>query len=408
MTTSEARPLDTRGIVGLGLAATLVPLNSTMIAVALPDIAEDLDVTKGSTGLLITIYLVVMLVGQPTAGRLTDRIGSHRMLLLALSGFAALSVIASLAGSLAVLVVARGVQAVFGAALLPSTQSLLRSAAGPETRGRSFGLMASFIGAGAAAGPVVGGLVTQLVGWSGVFLINVPLIAVSLVLTREIVAPSKAILPHRGKSGMLAVLARRAFAAAFVTQAAATLAQYSLLLVTPIVLDERGWEAGEIGAALTALTAGNVLMGPVGGRLGDRFGRRRPVAMGTLLGAVAVAVAAVFVDDSAVGFVLGMGAFGFGSGLLMPGITTAALESVPEDRSGSASGVLSMSRYVGSIPASLLLATLVGQTGDGARTLLVIAAGAMGLAVVAASQLPGAVEAGGDRGTQQASRPADT
>ncbi len=393
MSAPGSLPPATRGVVGLGLAAALVPLNSTMIAVALPDIADDLDVTRGSTGLLITVYLAVMLIGQPVAGRVTDIVGNRRMLVAALSGFAALSVAASLAGSFAFLVVARGIQAVFGAALMPSAQSLLQSSTIPARRGRNFGILGSLIGVGAAAGPVIGGLVTQLGGWNGVFLINLPIVVIVFAMISGL--PGQSPSPRKtGSKGpsIFSLLRQRAFGAAFATQATATLAQYSLLLVTPLVLDERGWTAGEIGLALTALTAGIVLMGPIGGRLGDRHGRRRPVLTGTVLSGAAVVAAALLVDDSTAGFVAAMGAFGFGFGLIMPGITTAALESVPQERAGSASGILSMSRYVGSIPASLLLATLVTD-GDGATTVLTIASASMALAILAASRLPTTIAA---------------
>jgi MFS family permease len=86
-------------ILGLGLAAMLVPLNSTMIAVALPEISDDFGIAQGTTGLLITVYLVVMLVGQPLAGRLADGLGSRRVVLGALLGFAACSIAASFANS---------------------------------------------------------------------------------------------------------------------------------------------------------------------------------------------------------------------------------------------------------------------------------------------------------------------
>lgn len=393
MTVAAATMLRRHQLVGLALSAAAVPLNSTMIAVALPDLAGDFGITTGSAGVLVTIYLVVMLVGQPAMGRIIDALGGRRMLLAALIGFGGVSVATSFAPTFALVVAGRAIQAVFGAALMPSSQALLRTLTEPSQRGRSFGLLGSFIGVGAAAGPVIGGLVTQLGGWQGIFVVNAPLAAAAFVLLTGL--PTAATPGRRhgdGRPGVAATLAQRTFGAAFLTQATTTLGQYSLLLVVPIVLDGRGWSATSIGAALTLLTAGMVVMGPIGGRVGDVRGRRRPVAVGVVAAAVAAVAAAMVVDTSPAGLLVAMAVFGVGLGFAVPSVQTAALESVPEEFAGSASGVLSMSRYLGSIPASVLLALLVTDRGDGATTYLAIAAVAMVAAVTTAWMLPSTVD----------------
>ena len=83
--------IPTVKILGIAAAAGLVPLNSTMIAVALPAITEDFGVSTATATTLITLYLVVMLVGQPIAGRLTDVIGARRSVLGALIGLTVFS-----------------------------------------------------------------------------------------------------------------------------------------------------------------------------------------------------------------------------------------------------------------------------------------------------------------------------
>lgn len=390
MTIAAPAPLGTHQLVGLAASAALVPLNSTMIAVALPDVAAEFDITTGSAGILVTAYLVVMLIGQPTMGRLVDTIGGRRALRGALVGFAVVSIATSLAPSFALVVAGRAAQAVFGAVLMPATQALLRSLAPAADRGRSFGLLGSFIGAGAAAGPVIGGVVTEIGGWQGIFLVNAPLCLAGFVL----IAGLPRVATHAGDRspdghGFVATLRQRTFASAFVIQATTTVAQYSLLLIVPIILDARGWSATATGAALTALTAGMVLVGPVGGRFGDVHGRRRPVLLGVGTAAVATLAATLLVDEAAIGIVAAMTVFGFGLGFSLPSVQTAALESVPEALAGSASGVLAMSRYAGSIPASLLLAALVTDQGGGARVYLAIATVTMVVAVHAATFLPG-------------------
>ena len=383
--------LSTRQLVGLGVAASLVPLNSTMIAVALPDLADDFDISTGTAGSLVTIYLVVMLVGQPILGRVIDAVGGRRILGAALVGFAAASVATAFVTTFPLVVLGRAVQAAFGAALIPSTQALLRSLTEPATRGRSFGLLGSFIGVGAASGPVIGGVMTELGGWPGIFLINAVFVGASVVAMRGLPRPTTT---TRGRTsdgpGVKAVLLQRTFGAAFLTQAASTLGQYTLLLVVPIVLDDRGWSSTQIGLALTALTAGMIVMGPIGGRTGDRRGRRWPVVVGLSVAAAGSIMATAF-ESSSAALVVAMAVFGVGLGFAVPSYLTAALESVPEEFAGSASGMLSMSRYLGSIPAAVLLSLLLTDGGEDATVMLAVASASVVVAVAAATMLPSAV-----------------
>ncbi|MFV2039316.1 MAG: MFS transporter [Acidimicrobiales bacterium] len=377
-------------LLGVTAAAALVPLNSTMIVVALPDIADDFDVATGSTGVLITVYLVTMLVGQPLSGRLSDRVGVRRMVTVALLGFAAASVAASLAGTFVMLLVFRVIQAVFASALSPGVQALLRVMSDARDRGRSFGLLGSALGTGAAVGPIIGGVAVALFGWQAVFLVNLPVVAVALYALRGLaVTPpgrprARGDAPHGGGRILNPV-----FGAAYATQALSTLTQYTFLLVVPVVLDARSWGAGKIGLALSAMTVGMIVSGPAGGRLGDLRGRRYPVRFG--LGAASVATVAVAVggaDMGSVGLLLGTAVFGLGFGLATPSVITVALESVPEDLSATAAGLFGTGRYVGSIPASLLVAFAVSDGIDGVDTVLMVAAVAVVGAFAASAWLP--------------------
>ena len=393
MSATGPRTTPTRWILGLGLASTLVPLNSTMIAVALSDIADDFDIAKGTAGLLVTVYLGVMLVGQPLAGRLADILGSRRFLLGSLLGFGVCSVLASLAKSFPLLVGGRVIQAIFGAALMPVTRALIRQVTPPDQRGRNFGVQESLIAAGAASGPLIGGLMVEFTGWSGVFIVNLPIATLALVLLRALPAdapaPDTSIAsePKAVGSPMAAILTERSFLLPFGAQAAAVLAQYSLLLVVPVVLDARGWSSTSVGAALVLLTVGMVVSGPIGGRVGDRIGRRLPTLVGMAVAVIGVGLAAATLYTTPAVVLLGMAIFGLGFGLGVPNLTTSALEAAPSHLAGSASGMWSMSRYMGSIPASLLFATLLGDGTQGGQTVLAISGVAMLVAIALASRM---------------------
>ena len=172
---------STLTIIGIALASILVPLNSTMIAVALPRLAREFGIEKGHAGLLITVYLVAMLVGQPLAGRLGDAIGVRRLATIAVAGFGVCSGASMLAGSFALLVVFRTAQALFASAITPSVQAMLRMITTPDERGRAFGVQGSVIGVGAGLGPVIGGLLITAFGWRAIFGVNIPIVLVVLV-----------------------------------------------------------------------------------------------------------------------------------------------------------------------------------------------------------------------------------
>jgi len=398
----QGRRASTFTIVGIALASALVPLNSTMIAVALPTLADEFDITKGHAAILITVYLVAMLVGQPTSGRIADHIGARRLALIAVAGFGACSAAAMFAGTFAVLVAIRAGQAVFASALSPSVQALLRRVTDADTRGRAFGLQGSVIGVGAGLGPALGGLLLAGFGWRALFAVNLPIVVVVLIVLRRSVPDTVDRLDTRatpatvgdshGESPAADVetpLANPTFVAAFSTQALSVLAQYALLLITPMVLDDRGWSSGEVGLAVTALTLGMIVMSPIGGRLGDEWGRRRPVMLGLLGATLAVAVSAAFGTDVASALLIAtLLGFGLGYGIASPSILTAGIEAAPERRVGLAAGLLSMSRYVGSIVASVLLAVVVSDDAEGIGTMLVISSVALVISLLTASRLP--------------------
>jgi MFS family permease len=379
-------------IAGIALASALVPLNSTMIAVALPDIADEFDISKGRASVVVTLYLVAMLVGQPLGGRLCDVVGARRLAIVASAGFGLASAAAMGAGAFWLLVLFRAVQAAFAAALVPSVQAMLRDVVPVSERGRAFGVQGSVLGAGAGLGPVIGGLAIAAFGWRSIFGVNLPVVLAVLYVLERRVPPSAPPAGHDGNAaeGEPARVWNKVFGAAFWTQASSTLVQYALLLAVPIVLDSRGWGAAAIGASLSSLTLGMVLMGPYGGRLGDAHGRRRPVLLGLAVTLAAVAASAVAGDDAPSAMLIAtLLLFGLGLGAASPSILTAGVEAAAPTRAGTAAGLLSASRYVGSIASTLLLAAVVDDDGSGLATLLLLCVASLVMSLAVARNLPG-------------------
>lgn len=364
-------------------AASLVPLNSTLIAVGLPDIAEDLDVTTGRTAILVTAYLVAMAVLQPVAGRVGDRVGTRTIVLGGLAGFGAASLGAAVAPSFTVLVVLRVIQAVAGSALIPNVMSLLRSEVEASRRGRAFGILGAGIGAGAAVGPVLGGAIVEVGGWRGIFVASAPVVAVALPLVARLRPAAGQEEPDDAGGDGGHLLRRRPFLAACAVQATSNYAQYTLLLVIPVVLAARGWSSGTTGIALSGMTIGLVVLSPVGGSVGDRVNRRLPVRIGTALGALATGLLAALGLDAVPVLLGGVIAFGVGMGFASASLQTAALEAADASSAGSAAGLMSTSRYVGSISSTTAISVLVGDGIDGVGTVLVLATAMATLAFVA-------------------------
>lgn len=392
-------------IVGVSIASALVPLNSTMIAVGLRSVAHDFDITKQHARILITIYLVAMLVGQPISGRVSDLVGAKRATLASLTGFAACSVAAVFAPSFGFLVAARSTQALFASALAPAVQSMLRAVTTTGERGRAFGILGSVTGVGVAAGPLVGGQLVDSFNWKAIFVVNLPVIAVAAVMLGRVHVPRLTHVedPDPTTSAPAPSADDRiwtpTFIAAFATQALSNFGQYALLLMCPAVLEAQGWSSRSIGYVLTAMTVGIIVMGPVGGRYGDKIGRTVPVMGGLTVAALGVALLIPF--GATVGvevLVVALGVFGLGFGAAGPGLMAAGIEAVPASRTGVAAGWLSMSRYIGSIVSTWLLSRLVDDDANGSRSMFVIATVVVVASIVTAAFVIGVRRGASSRG----------
>ncbi len=427
------------------VAAMLLPLNSTMIAVAIPDIVRDHPGEARSTAWLVSGYLVVMASLLPSAGKLGDRFGRRRLILLGLAWFFAASLGAALAPDLWILIAFRLQQAVAGAVVFPNALAVVREALPAHRRGAGYGTVGSAIALAAAAGPPLGGALVALGGWRAIFLLNLPWVAAAIVLTLRAVPPAlgdsrEGRFDAVGAVGLTAVLAGsawllnpgraptwsvvaggvavllalltllryelahsdpvlqprflgvRAFAAATVAIGLGNVALYGTLLALPLLLAHRdGWSSGKIGLALAALTVPMVALSPLGGRMADRLGHRVTALSGLAILAAAMLPLAIAGHRAGVPLlVCSMLGAGAGVGLSTPPLQTAGIEALDARHAGVASGLLSAGRYLGGIvAASLVAASFTDQGGGDYTTLFSFATGAAALAAVLSMALPG-------------------
>lgn len=185
-------------LVVLMLPVLLVSVDNTVLSFALPAIALDLGPTSAQQLWIIDAYPLVLAGLLVTMGTLGDRFGRRRMLLIGASGFAAVSALAAFAPNAELLIAARAAMGVFGAMLMPSTLSLLRSIfTDRDQRRLAIAVWASMFSAGSALGPIVGGLLLESFGWGSVFLMAVPVLVPLLVLAPLLVPESRDPKPGR-------------------------------------------------------------------------------------------------------------------------------------------------------------------------------------------------------------------
>ncbi len=426
-------------LTAVALAAALTPLNSTMIAVALPAMSQGFGVAPSSVTLsVITGYLVATIVCQMPAGSIADRLGYGHALTLGRWIFGAGALAAVLAPTLPVVVLGRLLMAAGGALMVPTAMALLRVAVPPERRARAFGTMGAVMGGAAAIGPAIGGLMLARFGWRSLFLINLPLLLASWLLQGPARAQPERRAPRRfdwlgtvllgggltllvmasraggrtaaacAVSGLLLLAAlvwqerrapapvidlmlfrNRGFMAGSSVIALQNLAMYSLLALVPFLFGAGRDAAGRasISLAIVAMTAAMAVSAPIGGWLTERTGLRGLIVTGCLLGAGAIVWLAALPASASPG---ALGArlllVGLAIGLTTGPAQAGALGAVEAGHSGMASAALSMLRYVGGIVGTVILGYAMGGAGH-VTVAMRLFVGAFALAALAGTAL---------------------
>lgn len=441
--------LSRRFVAALALSAALTPLNSTMVAVALPAIGEAIGASPGTlTAWLVTSYLIVNIVVQSPAGKLGDLIGRTRTLVLGQLVFALGAALALFLPNLAGLTASRIVMAVGGAFVVPTAMAVLRSSIAAERRARAFGYLGALLAGSAALGPIVGGVLTRHLGWIWIFAVNLPLLALALGLMlsqrrsntvsekREPMAvdgpglillalglglsvagfkqtgmarpalvalgvslTAAFVLWERRASAPLIDLGlfrRRPFVVGSGVVALQNLGMYALIFHMPFFLKRvMKLDSQQVGQTLLAMMAMMVLCSPLGGRASERLGTRTTVLVGLAASLVGIGVLLEGLPaHSLLWIAVGLGFVGCGLGFVMGPAQSAALSAVPKEQSGVAAGVMSTMRYLGGvIGVTLISVILSGHSAEAllaeSRVCLAIYAGGFGLATVLAFALPG-------------------
>jgi EmrB/QacA subfamily drug resistance transporter len=402
-------------------ALFMMMLDNTVVNVALPSIQRDLHASLSSLEWTVNAYTLTLAVMLITGGRLGDIFGRRRMFLFGVIVFGISSLIIGLSPDDKVLVAFRAVQGIGAACMMPASLAIITQSFPPHERGTAIGTWAGVSALALAIGPVVGGFLTQDVSWRAIFFINPPIAVVAVLvclfaaresrdetvdrtidywgivlvtvgLTALVLALIKSDSWGWGSSktvGLLglSVIALAGFVAtelrvrvpmldfsffrtrtsvgvnivAFIISFAMfaqffflTLYMQNVMHLSPLAT----------GVRFLPSTVVLVVLGPLSGRLTDKVGPRPLMVVGLLMVAIAIYIDSHITIHSGYGLLLpGFVVMGCGMGLTMSPMSTAAMNAVDRSKAGAASGVLSMSRMVGSTFGVAVMGALVTTIG---------------------------------------------
>lgn len=382
-------PTSVRLLLSLLPATVLVPAVSTVVAVALPVIIEDLGMGASAITWLVTGYLLVTALFQAPAGELGDRVGHRRVLLVGVALLAIASAAAAVAPDAPTLVIARLLQGVAGAAIVPPGLALIRRRLVADQRRRAVGRFLAALTAGALLGVAAGGVVIAAAGWRAAFVGVAVLAGVVLVPTAFVPGSSG---PPAGREPTLRTdrtwRGGRALLGPAAGIALTNLALYVVIVVVPLRLDELGWSPAVSGASLGVFVAASAAGTIAASSLSSAIGHARAVAAGAGGAGTALTMLAA-VPTSLPSLLPGLVAAGLGLGVAMAALYTDGLGAGRRETAGSTAGLLSTARYGGSILGTGALPLVLTATGH---------VGGLGLAAVGALVVvPVAARRGRDR-----------
>ncbi|MEV7138448.1 MFS transporter [Streptomyces tauricus] len=385
------------------MSLLIVSLDNTVLNVALPSMQKDLHASLAGMQWTIDAYTLVLASLLMLAGSTADRIGRRKVFMAGLVVFTVGSVLCSLAPNLESLVAFRMIQAVGGSMLNPVAMSIITNTfTDPRERARAIGVWGAVVGISMAAGPLVGGLLVDSVGWRSIFWVNLPVGLVALLLTLRYVPESRAPKARRPDPlGQLLVIAllgsltyaiieapssgaakilvfggialvalvtllwyepRRdeplidlrffrsaPFSGATVVAVSAFAALGGFLFLSTLYLQNvRGLSALDAGLWMLPMAAMTFVCAPLAGRLvGNRGPRFSLLIAGTAMTVSGVLFAAFEAETANVTLVIGYVLFGLGFGFVNAPITNTAVSGMPRAQAGVAAAVASTSRQIG-------------------------------------------------------------
>ena len=407
-------------------------LNASAVGVVLPDIANDLSVDTGQLSWLMTGFLLIYGIAIPFYGRLADRFGARPLFLLGVGVFSVGSLLSALAPDFSSLLVARIVQAIGGAAVPGLGMTLASRAYGPESRGTVLGVIAATIGLSGAIGPLMGGALSEAVGWQYIFVVNAAA-AITIPIGLKILPSAEersagnldlaggvalgllvggvVLIPTEGaRSGWLSPLVLTGAAMAIiglttlsmreltasspfipreflrssrylglVWMSFSVMAPYVAILIgLPILLSSiHNLSALEVGLTMLPGAISTSVFGVLAGRLTDRNGARLPTWVGAPLMLLAVLGLSTYAGSSVWLIATFAGILGAGFGLVNTPLAATVSRIVRSQVLASAMSINSMLFFLGgSLGAAMVMAVVTSRAQDSTSLLNPLHSGA--------------------------------
>jgi len=409
------------------LASSLSFVDGSVLNVALPAIRAGYHASAGEVQWVVNAYLLPLSALLLLGGALGDHFGRRRLLVLGTALFAIASLICALAPSLNILLLARGLQGIGAALLLPNSLALLNAAYEGEKRGRAVGIWAAAGAAAAAVAPLIGGWLVDNVGWPAIFYINLPLAAGAIALALAFVGESRdpgagrtdyggaflataalggatyglTLWSSTGRFDAIAIgaivagvlllagflwveRARREKAmmpltlfkdSCFTGLNLMTLLLYGafgavMLLVPYVLIEQAGYSPVQAGLAMLPLPILLTVGSPVMGQLSERTGPHLPLTIGPLVVAAGMLLG-LRIDSMADYWTTvfpTMTVMAAGMAIAVAPLTSSVLGSVEEKHVAMASGFNSAVARLGGLVATALLGIVLSQEGEGLIT----------------------------------------
>ncbi|MFC8228668.1 DHA2 family efflux MFS transporter permease subunit [Streptomyces sp. NPDC057287] len=417
----RANPWLTLIAVAVGLF--MVNLDSSVVAIANPEIGRDLDASTADLQWVTNAYLIAMAALLILGGKLGDRFGRHTVYMAGTVGFTLASVAIALSGSVEGVITFRAVQGLFAALLIPNTLGLLRAVFPPRRFGMAVGLWAMVASCSTALGPIVGGLLIEHVNWQSVFYINAPIGVAALVFSLFVLPKSKDSTGHHrfdalgvillaiglvalifgvvkgetwgwtsgGTLGSiaagLAVLAcfcryetrrehpllpmrlfrDRSLTIGTIVTAINFFVMLGVIFFVMLYLQNvRGFSPVEAGVRTLPFSLATVVAAPLGAALTQRFGPRLTMPVGMLLQAAAALWMLTWDAHSSYAALWPpFLAIGLGVGMVMSASSDAIVGNAPARDGGVAGGLQATSLQIGgALGTSVLVSLISGRVGS--------------------------------------------
>lgn len=402
------------------LGSSMAFIDETAVSVALPVVQGALGATAVDAQWIVEAYTLLLAALILVGGSLGDHLGRRRVFAIGIGLFAAASMWCGFASGPEQLIVSRAIQGVGGALLIPNSLALISASFEEERRGKAIGTWAGFTGITMVLGPVLGGYLVENLSWRGIFFINAPLALIVLAITLSRVPESRdegarkldlpgAALATVGLGGIVfgllessklglgdprvvasLVVGAAALAAFIVVEARSrepmvplslfrsrnftgantfTLLLYfalsgALFFLPFNLVYVQGYSATAAGAAVVPAVGLMFFLSRYTGGLTDRFGARLPLVLGPAIAALGFALFAVPGIEGSywTTFFPAAVVLGIGLSVLVPAVTTVALNSVEGKHSGLASGVNNAFSQTAALLAIAILGVLMFAT----------------------------------------------